>query len=470
VGAGEKYQRLPAPAHLATRMLWRGIKQQKAPWLELVSHWESLENKRQLELLAEAHIVTREVWRGLESNELFSDDPKFLDTLAVARLLATLSVNAMTVADEEQRGIGLGIYPRGALLNHGEQPNCAQSFRGRRLIIRTLRPVAAGEELTIPYSELAELSCVRRKWLQEQYFFDPLPQGNLLTITAARDAMLAEVLECTDDGHWVRSDVGACWNAHHGILETSLGGSMDGPAGLAVLRTAHAAWLRAKRAESAGDVAAAADHFAAAWKATSTGKCRLGNCHAMRLAIARDAMDAAIDSSEWRSATIWARIVSVISRQIYDTEWPVPGLAFAKLAKLELYHGYFQKAVDAGEAALRSLTIAYEDDTDMLVELRGIVAQSQAEAGSEMQRRDPANCLPDLDFTVEVSPHSGSSGRQVEGPELPPALASRKLGAPMDGGVGASHGLVSTPSTCELKDAGGIARAVEPTSMLSELD
>merc|ERR1712048_487169 len=102
------------------------------------------------------------------------------------------------------------------------------------------------------------------------------------------------------------------------------------------------------------------------------------------------------DSAQWDPALIWSRAVSEISKLIYDPQWPVIALALAKRAKLELYHGNFAMAVEAGEQALRLLTVAYEEGTEMLIELRQIVAESRAEAGAELQRRPPGDVTPAL--------------------------------------------------------------------------
>lgn len=60
----------------------------------------------------------------------------------------------------------------GAMLNHSCTPNAMQSFQGRRIIFRAMQPIAAGQEATISYVELAATRAERRAALLESYRFD----------------------------------------------------------------------------------------------------------------------------------------------------------------------------------------------------------------------------------------------------------------------------------------------------------
>ncbi|CAE8724519.1 unnamed protein product, partial [Polarella glacialis] len=159
--------RRPAPLRLALRALHRGgLAGGEHPWTGLESHWEDLNADKEEALEQEAARCLDVVAAGLglfaedagdEANRAFQ---LLADVKHVAHLLAALDINAMTVTDEEQRDIGLGLYLKGACLNHDDEPNCVQSFVGRQLVVRTCRPVEEGQELTIAYAELAELSSV----------------------------------------------------------------------------------------------------------------------------------------------------------------------------------------------------------------------------------------------------------------------------------------------------------------------
>lgn len=403
VGIRSSIRSLPVLSRLALRTLWRGAIQGESPWSELEHHWEDLDAEREAQLVAESAPCIREFRRGLrqESTPACRNDEGLVGTAAfgmavteetenssevdvVARVLAALQVNAMVITDEEQRSLGLGLFLLGSIFNHSEEPNCVQSFMGPRLHIRTLRPVVAGEELTLPYGELGVTSSVRRAHLRAQYFFDPLPKGQLPESTAMRDRVLSEVQELVSTGGWQPCSQQIVWSVYSRFPQGGVQGKEA--SGLAdavslLVRQVDAEWAAAKRAAGSGDALAAARRLRKAWDACSQGCLRLGEGHALRLAVARDGMDAALDAGKWGHAVVFARAVCCANRLIYPEGWPVIGLGLVKLAKLELYHRRFLAAAVAGEEAIRVLTVACNERTAPLIEARQIVAQARAEAG-----------------------------------------------------------------------------------------
>jgi [histone H3]-lysine4/36 N-trimethyltransferase SMYD len=92
----------------------------------------------------------------------------------VVALLERMQVNNFSIDDESLTSIGSGAYPLGALLNHSCRPNCALSYdlRTQRQWIRTIAPVARGEQLTHSYVDLAGTAETRRATLAERYGFE----------------------------------------------------------------------------------------------------------------------------------------------------------------------------------------------------------------------------------------------------------------------------------------------------------
>lgn len=58
-----------------------------------------------------------------------------------------------------------------SLMNHSCDPNVVTIFEGSRLIVRSLRPIQAGEELLQCYTDETCDVLLRRKKLLEQYHF-----------------------------------------------------------------------------------------------------------------------------------------------------------------------------------------------------------------------------------------------------------------------------------------------------------
>ena len=89
-----------------------------------------------------------------------------------AELLARFAVNNHTLCDEELQEVGVGLYPLAALANHDCAPSAVQTFDGGTVVFRALRPLAAGEPVTIAYIELAQPVAARRAELRAQYLFE----------------------------------------------------------------------------------------------------------------------------------------------------------------------------------------------------------------------------------------------------------------------------------------------------------
>ncbi len=60
-------------------------------------------------------------------------------------------------------------------------------FAGRRVIIRAIKPIKAGDEINITYIEVGDSTEKRRRELKEHFFFDcecPRCEANLPKVTA----------------------------------------------------------------------------------------------------------------------------------------------------------------------------------------------------------------------------------------------------------------------------------------------
>jgi hypothetical protein len=73
-----------------------------------------------------------------------SGDGAPFDVRAAALLLARFAANAHTVCDDELRPVGAGLYPLGALVNHGGPPSAMQGFSGAAIEFRRARGGVGG--------------------------------------------------------------------------------------------------------------------------------------------------------------------------------------------------------------------------------------------------------------------------------------------------------------------------------------
>ena len=95
----------------------------------------------------------------------------------IVNLLCLLSCNKFIVSDNNKmEPIGVGLYPAAALINHSCDPNCVIAYdcdrTGARCLVRAIKDIPPGEELTISYIEVNQTVQARRASLQETFFFD----------------------------------------------------------------------------------------------------------------------------------------------------------------------------------------------------------------------------------------------------------------------------------------------------------
>jgi hypothetical protein len=312
----------------AMRICWRG---EIGIVGELETHWDSWSDARREEFVSRGKIVSEAAGRGGAQNAT----PE-----ACARLLAALAVNATSVTDEvTQKEVAIALYRRAARLNHDSDPNAVQTFRGRTLVLRALRPIGSGEEIRVTYLDLALSAPEQRRRLQEQYHFDYFPEmgapsrhflpSGIMRVAAGAQALPEPQLRLMAVLDGSRSLKGGC---------DLIGGdevwAVDGGEG-------H--WERAAKS-----VRAVREELASAVKARDlrslraialgerdNSKCiRVGKTHAVRVEAARELLDAAVDAHQWELACSAAEALAEMYRKIYPQFSVATGVAEAKAAKL----------------------------------------------------------------------------------------------------------------------------------------
>ena len=69
--------------------------------------------------------------------------------------------NGFAIVDDEWVACGVGLYLQASRLNHSCVPNCAVVFSGRKILVHTLRPCVAGEEVMLPARNVWAARCQR---------------------------------------------------------------------------------------------------------------------------------------------------------------------------------------------------------------------------------------------------------------------------------------------------------------------
>ena len=138
-----------------------------------------------------------------------------VDDECVLGLLSRLEVNGFTIADDDHQRLGFGIYPDAALFNQSLVPNAQVMFAGTRLVIKALRDISPGEEVTIAYSEQYAPRERTRRLMRESYAFDPYDSfANAVRADEARERAIRYVRRVpAPSGDAEHVDLGeeVCW-------------------------------------------------------------------------------------------------------------------------------------------------------------------------------------------------------------------------------------------------------------------
>jgi len=139
-----------------------------------------------------------------------------VDDESVLKLLSRFEVNGFTIADDDHQRLGFGIYPDAALFNQSLVPNAQVMFAGKTLVVKALRDIAPGEEVTIAYSEQYAPREWTRRQMRDSYGFDPYDSfgSNAARADEAREREIRRARRvATPSGDAEHVDLGedACW-------------------------------------------------------------------------------------------------------------------------------------------------------------------------------------------------------------------------------------------------------------------
>jgi hypothetical protein len=94
------------------------------------------------------------------------------DAAAGVRAVLRIRSNSFSLLDGNGQPAGIGLFLTAAYFNHSCVPNICVTNHGAELLFRTVRPVAAGEELCIAYVDGAELASIRQEKFRRSYGFE----------------------------------------------------------------------------------------------------------------------------------------------------------------------------------------------------------------------------------------------------------------------------------------------------------
>ncbi|CAI8024395.1 Histone-lysine N-methyltransferase SMYD3 [Geodia barretti] len=99
---------------------------------------------------------------------LDTDDPA--TKKKIVDIAYKITFNGFSIHEDELRPIGVGLYTCLSLFNHSCVPNCAAVSDGRKLVVRTVADIKAGEQLVVSYLDPFDTPEQRKLKLTEYGF------------------------------------------------------------------------------------------------------------------------------------------------------------------------------------------------------------------------------------------------------------------------------------------------------------
>nr|POE48148.1 set and mynd domain-containing protein [Quercus suber] len=104
---------------------------------------------------------------GIGAQLVLKDGVPVIDTFQIRDIIARngFAASAPDGREENARNASTGLWVRAAYINHSCMPNAAKEYIGDLMVIRAIRPVAAGDELTHSYDENPEYEARQKNLL-----------------------------------------------------------------------------------------------------------------------------------------------------------------------------------------------------------------------------------------------------------------------------------------------------------------
>jgi SET and MYND domain-containing protein len=155
---------------LAIRVAWLFVRERDSPRVKRIATLVT-----NVAHQSEATIAEFNKLATLCSRVLFlqkAPDCQYVSVPFLTGILSTLGANAIGITEPvELTDVGIALFDRISLLNHSCDPNAVVLFDGAAAIVRALKPIAAGDEITISYVDRATDRFERQRQLASQYFF-----------------------------------------------------------------------------------------------------------------------------------------------------------------------------------------------------------------------------------------------------------------------------------------------------------
>lgn len=292
-----------------------------------------------------------------------------------------MACNAHTICDSELMPLGTGIYPVISIINHSCLPNCVLVFEGRKAVLRAVKHITRGTEVSITYIETALTTTERKKLLKEQYFFDCTCHCCNTPHTVFLKGALEDNQDIILNGY--RCKAKPC----HGVLHHDSANNIYRCKVCGSTREKHSIDQinskikllseRASRCVSLKDYLEAKDLY----KNVEHLQLKIYNPLSICLMKTQeDIMKILIALNDWEGALIYCRLTIPIYQRVYPAIHPLVGLQYYTCGKLEWLLRQAGEALQSYTKAVDILRITHGTTTPFMRELLLKIEEANADA------------------------------------------------------------------------------------------
>nr|XP_027309659.2 histone-lysine N-methyltransferase SMYD3 isoform X1 [Anas platyrhynchos] len=272
------------------------------------------------------------------------------------QIFTKVTCNCFTISNGEMQDVGVGLYPSMSLLNHSCDPNCVIVFEGYQLLLRSVREIQIGEELTISYIESLMPTSERQKQLMRQYCFEC-------------DCHLCQDHEKTPESV-IRED--KCYmNSRYQLHEDA-----------EKLAGEESAWKEVKDAVNEVRYPKSKEEWeqvlARCQSLLSGDTGRLPDTNIYKLKMLDCAMDACINLEAWEQALCYGNRTLGPYRLYYPGFHPLRAVQLMRVGKLQYSQDMFPQALETLKEAYNIMKVTHGTDHRLMQTLMDLKEQCEA--------------------------------------------------------------------------------------------
>jgi len=298
-----------------------------------------------------------------------------LEDFDVYGLFCRISCSSFTITNAELNTLGIGIYETASLINHSCDPNCVALFNGRDITIRAIKPIPAGDEVTLSYVDIMSPVQARQGDLLEGYMF-------VCSCHVCKEQKF-------NDFPMRSFKCGACQCRHH-VVTLAEGASQldsssirscacDSPCDIGEQRLAeiNTCTDELNSLYNIIDIVPTPDQLKQLRKWIQRGEKVLGETNIALVRCYERAMDGCVDTEDWSAALSYGRRLEKPYTTYLSKFHPTIGLHYFKLGKLEMLLDNVREGIECYVKAIKVLRKSHGDDHDMVVFLRGSLEEAK---------------------------------------------------------------------------------------------